>query len=59
MLVEQIFDVPGFLHYLTKVNENGDFAMFYVLAGEIVALVVLANLLVDLAMTALDPRLRR
>ena len=58
LLVEQVFNIPGVFRYTTGAVSNGDFALLQgmVLVGAV--LVVAGNLLVDLTLAWLDPRVR-
>ena len=58
LLVEQIFNIPGVFRYTTGAVSNGDFPMLQgmVLVGAV--LVVLGNLIADLLLARLDPRIR-
>lgn len=58
LLVEQVFNIPGVFRYTTGAINNGDFEL---LQGMIIigaVLVVIGNLLADLALARLDPRVR-
>jgi peptide/nickel transport system permease protein len=58
LLVEQVFNIPGVFRYTTGAINNGDFPL---LQGMIVfgaLLVVFGNLVADLVLARLDPRVR-
>jgi peptide/nickel transport system permease protein len=58
LLVEQIFNIPGVFRYTTGAINNGDFPL---LQGMIIVgafMVVFGNLLADLMLARLDPRVR-
>jgi peptide/nickel transport system permease protein len=58
LLVEQVFNIPGVFRYTTGAINNGDFEL---LQGMIIigaVLVVIGNLVADLALARLDPRVR-
>jgi peptide/nickel transport system permease protein len=58
LLVEQVFNVRGVFRYTTGAMSNGDFPLLQgmVLVGAV--LVVAGNLLADLTLAWLDPRVR-
>jgi peptide/nickel transport system permease protein len=58
LLVEQVFNIPGVFRYTTGPVSNGDFPLLQrmVLVGAV--LVVAGNLLADLTLAWLDPRVR-
>jgi peptide/nickel transport system permease protein len=58
VLVEQIFNVPGVFRYTTDAMNNGEFEILQALVIVGAFLVVIGNLLVDLLLTWLDPRIR-
>jgi peptide/nickel transport system permease protein len=58
LLVEQVFNIPGVFRYTTGAINNGDFPL---LQGMIVVgalMVVFGNLVADLVLARLDPRVR-
>ena len=58
LLVEQVFNIPGVFRYTTGAINNGDFPL---LQGMIIVgafLVVFGNLIADLVLARLDPRVR-
>jgi peptide/nickel transport system permease protein len=58
LLVEQVFNIPGVFRYTPGAISNGDFPL---LQGMIIVsafLVVFGNLLADLVLARLDPRIR-
>jgi len=58
LLVEQVFNIPGVFRYTTGAINNGDFPL---LQGMIIigaVMVVIGNLIADLALARLDPRVR-
>jgi peptide/nickel transport system permease protein len=58
LLVEQVFNIPGVFRYTTGAINNGDFPL---LQGMIIVgafLVVFGNLVADLVLARLDPRVR-
>jgi peptide/nickel transport system permease protein len=58
LLVEQVFNIPGVFRYTTGAVSNGDFALLQgmVLVGAV--MVVIGNLVADLVLARLDPRIR-
>jgi peptide/nickel transport system permease protein len=58
LLVEQIFNIPGVFRYTSGAVSNGDFPLLQgmVLVGAL--LVVFGNLVADLVLARLDPRVR-
>jgi ABC-type dipeptide/oligopeptide/nickel transport system permease component len=58
LLVEQVFNIPGVFRYTSGAVSNGDFPLLQgmVLVGAV--LVVLGNLVADLVLARLDPRVR-
>ncbi len=58
VLVEQIFNIPGVFRYTTDAMNNGEFEILQALVIVGAFLVVIGNLLVDLLLTWLDPRIR-
>jgi peptide/nickel transport system permease protein len=58
LLVEQIFNIPGVFRYTPGAISNGDFELLQgmVIVGAV--LVVLGNLIADLLLARLDPRIR-
>jgi ABC-type dipeptide/oligopeptide/nickel transport system permease component len=58
LLVEQVFNVPGVFRYTPGAVSNGDFPLLLgmVIVGAV--LVVVGNLLADLTLAWLDPRVR-
>jgi peptide/nickel transport system permease protein len=58
LLVEQVFNIPGVFRYTTGAVSNGDFPLLQgmVLVGAV--FVVLGNLIADLVLARLDPRVR-
>lgn len=58
VLVERVFSVPGFFRYTQRAVEQEDLALLSALAIFAAALIVLATIAVDLALSALDPRVR-
>src|SRR4029078_12733254 len=58
LLVEQVFNIPGVFRFTSGAINNGDFPL---LQGMIIIgarRVVIGNLLADLALSRLDPRVR-
>ena len=58
VLVERIFNVPGVFRYTTEAMNDGEFEVLQALVIVGAFLVVVGNLLVDLALAWLDPRTR-
>jgi peptide/nickel transport system permease protein len=58
LLVEQVFNIPGVFRYTTGAINNGDFELLQgmIIVGAV--LVVIGNLVADLALARLDPRVR-
>jgi peptide/nickel transport system permease protein len=58
LLVEQVFNIPGVFRYTTGAINNGDFPLLQgmIIVGAV--MVVVGNLLADLALARLDPRVR-
>jgi peptide/nickel transport system permease protein len=58
LLVEQVFNIPGVFRYTSGAVSNGDFPLLQgmVLVGAV--FVVLGNLIADLVLARLDPRVR-
>ncbi len=58
LLVEQVFNIPGVFRYTTGAVNNGDFPLLQgmIIVGAV--LVVLGNLVADLVLARLDPRVR-
>ena len=58
LLVEQVFNIPGVFRYTTGAVNNGDFPLLQgmIIVGAV--MVVMGNLLADLALARLDPRVR-
>jgi peptide/nickel transport system permease protein len=59
VLVEKAFSIPGVFQHLGGAMDNGDFAILFALTIEGAVIVCAANLAADLALMAVDPRLRR
>ena len=58
VLVERIFNVPGVFRYTTEAMNDGEFELLQALVIVGALMVVVGNLLVDLALAWLDPRTR-
>ena len=58
VLVERIFNVPGVFRYTTEAMNDGEFEILQALVIVGAFMVVAGNLLVDLALSWLDPRTR-
>jgi peptide/nickel transport system permease protein len=58
VLVEKAFSIPGVFQHLGGAMDNGDFAILFALTIEGAVIVCAANLAADLALMAVDPRLR-
>jgi peptide/nickel transport system permease protein len=58
LLVEQVFNIPGVFRYTSGAINNGDFPLLQgmIIVGAV--MVVIGNLLADLALARLDPRVR-
>jgi peptide/nickel transport system permease protein len=58
LLVEQIFNIPGVFRYTSGAINNGDFPLLQgmIIVGAV--LVVVGNLVADLVLARLDPRVR-
>jgi peptide/nickel transport system permease protein len=58
LLVEQVFNIPGVFRFTSGAVSNGDFPLLQgmVLVGAV--LVVIGNLIADLVLARLDPRVR-
>ena len=59
VLVEKAFSIPGVFQHLGGAMDNGDFTILFALTIEGAVIVCAANLAADLALMAVDPRLRR
>jgi peptide/nickel transport system permease protein len=59
VLVERAFSVPGVFHNLTAAVDNGDFPVLFALTIVGAVIVCGANLAADIALMAIDPRVRR
>jgi peptide/nickel transport system permease protein len=59
VLVERAFSIPGVFHHLTAAVDNGDFPILFALTIIGAVIVSGANLAADLALMAIDPRVRR
>jgi peptide/nickel transport system permease protein len=58
VVIEEVFDIPGLGSLLVTAVENRDFALVQALTLIFGTLVVLINILADLAEAAIDPRVR-
>jgi peptide/nickel transport system permease protein len=58
VLVEHAFSIPGLFQGLTEAMENGNFPLLQGITIATAALVVLANLVIDIIHAWLDPRVR-
>jgi peptide/nickel transport system permease protein len=58
LLIEQIFDVPGVFRLTTNAMANGDFPLLQGMVVAAAVLIVAGNLLADVAIAWLDPRVR-
>jgi binding-protein-dependent transport system inner membrane component len=58
LLVEQVFNIPGVFRYTPGAVSNGDFPLLQGMVMVGAVLVVIGNLLADLALAWLDPRVR-
>jgi ABC-type dipeptide/oligopeptide/nickel transport system permease component len=58
VLLEPVFSVPGALRSFSAVVGTSDVNLLLGLVLEIAVLVVVMNLLVDVALNAIDPRIR-
>jgi peptide/nickel transport system permease protein len=59
VLAERAFSIPGVFQHLTAAMDNGDFPILFALTIVGAVIVVGANLVADLALMAIDPRVRR
>lgn len=59
VLVEDVFNYPGIGYALVEAVGNSDYPLMQGIFLIIVSAVLLANLIVDLLYTFLDPRIRR
>jgi peptide/nickel transport system permease protein len=59
VLAERAFSIPGVFQRLTAAMDNGDFPLLFALTFIGAIIVCAANLAADLALMALDPRVRR
>jgi peptide/nickel transport system permease protein len=59
VLVERAFSIPGVFQHLTGAMDRGDFSILFALTIEGAIIVCAANLAADLALMAVDPRVRR
>jgi ABC-type dipeptide/oligopeptide/nickel transport system permease component len=58
VLVERAFSIPGVFQNLNGAIDNGDFPILFALTIEGAIIVCACNLLADLALMAVDPRIR-
>jgi ABC-type dipeptide/oligopeptide/nickel transport system permease component len=58
LLVEQVFNIPGVFRYTPGAISNGDFPLLQGMIIVSAVLVVLGNLIADLVLARLDPRVR-
>ena len=58
VLVERAFSIPGVFGHLNGAIDNGDFPILFALTIEGAIIVCACNLLADLALMAVDPRIR-
>ena len=59
VLVERAFSIPGVFQHLTVARDTGDFPMLFALTIVGAIIVCACNLLADLALMAIDPRVRQ
>jgi peptide/nickel transport system permease protein len=59
VLVERAFSIPGVFQHLRAATDTGDFPILFALTIEGAIIVCAANLVADLALMAVDPRVRR
>jgi len=59
VLVEKAFSIPGVFQHLGAAMDTGDFPILFALTIEGALIVCVANLAADLALMAVDPRVRR
>lgn len=59
VLVERAFSIPGVFEHLTGAEDTGDFPVLFALTIWGAVIVVACNLLADLALMAIDPRVRQ
>jgi peptide/nickel transport system permease protein len=59
VLVERAFSIPGVFTHLSGAMDNGDWPILFALTIIGAVIVCLCNLLADLALMAVDPRVRR
>jgi peptide/nickel transport system permease protein len=59
VLVERAFSVPGVFQHLNRAMDTGDWPILFALTIEGAIIVCAFNLLADLALMAIDPRVRR
>jgi len=59
VLVERAFSVPGVFQHLNRAMDTGDWPILFALTIEGAIIVCAFNLLADLALMAVDPRVRR
>jgi len=58
VLVERAFSIPGVFQNLNGAIDNGDFPILFALTIEGAIIVCACNVLADLALMAVDPRVR-
>jgi len=58
VLVERAFSIPGVFQHLNGAMSNGDFPVLFALTIEGAIIVCACNVLADLALMAVDPRVR-
>jgi peptide/nickel transport system permease protein len=58
VLVEQVFSIPGVFQNTTEAMNEGNFPLLQAMVVVAAALVALGSLLVDVALAAVDPRVR-
>jgi peptide/nickel transport system permease protein len=58
LLVEQVFNIPGVFRYTPGAVSNGDFPLLQGMIIVSAVLVVFGNLIADLVLARLDPRVR-
>lgn len=58
IIIEQVFSIPGIGRLLISAIESRDFPLLQTIVIYIAVVVIVANTLVDIAMQAIDPRIR-
>jgi peptide/nickel transport system permease protein len=58
ILIERVFDVPGVYQLIPSAIDNGNYPIIQALVIVTAVFVVIVNGLVDIALAAIDPRVR-